>query len=152
MNQKEAHIRNWIKEVSKLRPELSNFAICPFASTANFKIVECSIDDIEPLDGFDVVIFIVEDDLTAKDIDQWVDIYNKVYKTWDFFKDCGSYSTYISGVQTNNGLYNLILAQPNEKLKKYREKLAQTDYYDHWDDSYLREILGDDYEIVKNSG
>jgi hypothetical protein len=44
------------------------------------------------------------------------------------------------------------LAQPNEKLKIFREKLAQTEYYDHWDDAYLQEILGDDYEMVKNSG
>jgi len=152
MNQKEVHVRNWIKEVSKVRPELSGFAVCPFASTAKFKIVECNIDDIEPIEGFDVVIFIVEDDLQLNDINQWVDIYNKIYKTWDFFEDCGTYNTFISGVQTNNGLYNLVLAQPREKLTKYREKLANTEYYDHWDESYLQEILGEDYKIVKKSG
>jgi len=152
MNQKEAHVRNWIKEVSKVRPELSGFAACPFASTAKFKIVECNIDDIEPIGGFDVVIFIVEDDLQLNDINQWVDIYNKIYKTWIFLKDCGTYNTFISGVQTNNGLYNLVLAQPKEKLNKYREKLANTEYYDHWDESYLQEILGEDYKIVKKSG
>lgn len=152
MTEKEKHIRDWIIEVSKKRPELGHFAICPFASSANFKIVECNIDDVEPIDGADVVIFIVEDNLTLDDINQWVDIYCKIYKHWDFFEDCGSYETFISGVQTNNGRYNLILAQPKEKLKEFRKKLAQTDYYRYWSDEYLREILGEDYEIVKKSG
>jgi hypothetical protein len=81
-----------------------------------------------------------------------VDIYCKIYKHWDFFEDCGSYETFISGVQTNNGRYNLILAQPKEKLKEFRKKLAQTDYYSYWSDEYLKEILGEDYEIVKKTG
>jgi hypothetical protein len=145
MTEKEAFIRGWISKVSEKRPELSNFAICPFASTSKFKIKECRIDDIEPIDGYDVVIFIVENDLSLDDINQWVEIYNKIYKTWDFFEDCASYDTYIDSIQTNNGKYNLILTQPKEKLKKFRKKLASSDYYKHWDDEYLKEILGDDY-------
>lgn len=152
MTEKEAYIRDWIIKVSKKRPELGHFAICPYAASANFKIIECNIDDIEPIDGADVVIFVVEDHLSVTDIDQWVDIYSKIYKTWDFFKDCGSYETFISGVQTNNGRYNLVLGQPKEKLTELRKKLAQTDYYSHWSDEYLREILGEDYETVKKSG
>lgn len=147
---KEEYIRDWIRNVSLNRPELSHFAICPFASSASFKIVECNIDDIEPIDGFDIVIFIVEEYLQLKEINEWVDIYNKIYNSWDFFEDCASYDTYINGLQTNNGRYNLILAQPKEKLKKFREKLIKTDYYKHWDDSYLKEILGEDYKLWEN--
>lgn len=149
MTEKEAYILNWIREVSKIRPELGNFAICPFASAAKFKILECNIDDIRPLEGYDVVIFIVEDHLTLDDINDYVKQYNETYKTWDFFEDCGSYDTFISGIQTNNGRYNLILSQPREKLKKFRQKLAKTEYYSHWSDEYLQEILGDDYDMVK---
>lgn len=149
MNEREAYIRTWIKEVSKIRPELSNFAICPFASKAKFTIVECNIDDIKPLKGYDVVIFIVEDHLSLDNINYYVKKYNELHKTWDFFEDCGSYDTFIGGIQTNNGKYNLILAQPKEKLKKFRRQLAKTEYYNHWDNDYLKEILGDDYEMVK---
>jgi len=67
-------------------------------------------------------------------------------KLWDFFEDCASYNTFINGVQTNNGKYNLILGQPKEKLKKFREQLAKTTYYTHWDKEYLKEILGNDYD------
>lgn len=149
MNEKEAYILEWIREVSKLRPELGNFAICPFASSSKFKIVETPIDNIKPIEGFDVVIFIVEDRFSLYGMMTWVDKYNRHYPEWDFFEDCRSYDTFINGVKTNNGRYNLIIAQPKEKLKKFREKLAKTDYYNYWDDEYLKEILQEDYEIVK---
>ena len=38
-SEKEQYILNWIKEVSKIRPELNGFAICPFAEKSKFKIV-----------------------------------------------------------------------------------------------------------------
>jgi len=148
-SEKELHILNWIKEVSKLRKELNGFAICPFASNAKFKIVECSVEDINPIDGYQVIIFIVEDYFDLSSVQFWVDFYNQKYEKWKFFEDCGSYDTYINGIQTNNGKYNLILAQPTEKLRKFRENLAKTLYYDLWDDEYLKEILQNDYDIVK---
>jgi hypothetical protein len=149
LNEKEAYIRTWIKEVSKIRPELGNFAICPFASNAKFIIEERNIDDIKPLEGYDVVIFIVEDHLSLDVINHYVNLYNNAYENWDFFEDCASYDTFINEIKTNNGRYNLILGQPKEKLKKFREKLAKTEYYDNWDDEYLREILKSDYDLVK---
>ena len=147
---KESYILNWINEVSKLRPELNGFAICPFASKSKFKIVECSVDELFVLDGYQVLIFIVEDYLDLDTIEFWVDFYNSKYPYWKFFEDCGSYHTYINGVQTNNGKYNLILGQPIDKLRKFRENLAKTTYYDLWDTEYLKEILGNDYEIIVN--
>ena len=80
----------------------------------------------------------------------WVNYYNSKYEKWKFFEDCGSYNTYINGIQTNNGKYNLILTQPTEKLQKFRQNLAKTSYYEMWDDDYLKEILEDDYDMVKN--
>jgi hypothetical protein len=147
---KELHILNWIKEVSQVREELNGFAICPFASNSKFKIIECSAKDIEPIEGYQVIIFIVEDDLDLDTIQSWVNFYNSKYEKWKFFEDCGTYNTYIKGIQTNNGKYNLILSQPTDKLKKFRKNLARTSYYDMWDDEYLKEILEDDYNIVKN--
>ena len=51
--------------------------------------------------------------------------------------------TFINGVQTNNGKYNLILCQSKKKLLDARRQLAKTDYYTFWDPEYLREIVGD---------
>lgn len=149
MSDKEQHILQWIREVSKIRPELNEFAICPFAAKSKFKIVECLAAEIEPIEGYQVIIFIIEDHFNLDMVQYWVNHHNSKHDGWKFFEDCGSYDTFINNIQTNNGKYNLILAQPTEKLRKFRENLAKTSYYDLWDDEYLKEILEDDYEIVK---
>jgi len=149
---KEAHIREWIRKVSILRPELGGFAVCPYASTAKYKIVECQIDDIEPIEGYDVVIFIVEDYHTVEDVLEWVESYNKIWEEWEFYADCAEKIDFVGEIQSNNGLFNLILAQPKVKLREFRKILGNTKYYDYWDDDYMREILGDDYDLVKKQG
>ena len=149
MSEKEAYILNWIKEVSKIRTELKGFAICPFASHAKYKIVECSAEEIIPIDGYQVIIYIIEDYFDLDTVQFWVEYYNSRHKNWKFFEDCGMYNTYIQGIKTNNGKYNLILAQPTEKLRHFREKLEKTGYYDLWEDEYLKEILENDYDIIK---
>jgi hypothetical protein len=145
----EKYILEWIAKVSKMRPELGGFAICPFAKTSKYKIIECSVRNISPEDGYDVIIFSVEMILTLDEINDWVRIYNQKYPEWKFFEDCASRSTYINGIKTNNGKYNLILGQPKQKLKKHREILAKTNYYNYWDNKYLKEILEDDYNIIE---
>lgn len=143
---KKEYLINWIREISKIRPELGGFAVCPYAKSAVYEIIETKISDISPVDGFDVVIFVVEDDITLLKMQEWINFYNKKYQDWVFLEDCASYDTYINGVKTNNGKYNLILAQNKEKLHNYRKKLAKTEYYSYWDIDFLREILGNGIE------
>jgi len=146
----ERTILSWIDSVSKLRPELKGHAICPFAAKSKYKIVECRAEDIYPIDGYDVIIYAIEDHFSLEEVQQWVDHHNKIHSKWKFFEDCSSNVTYINGIQTSNPEYNLILAQPTQKLRKFREKLAKTDYYDLWDEDYLKEILQDDIDLIKN--
>jgi hypothetical protein len=148
-SEKELYILNWIKEVSKVRDELNGFAVCPFASNSKFKIVECPAEDIFPIEGYQVIIFIVEDYFNLDTVQFWVEHHNSKHEKWKFFEDCASYDTFINGIKTNNGKYNLILAQPTEKLRKFRENLAKSSYYDMWDNEYLKEILEDDYDLVE---
>lgn len=147
---KKEYLINWIREISKIRPELGGFAVCPYAKSAVYEIIDCDVEVLCPVLGCDVVIFIVSDDLNLIEIQNWVEFYNEKYKDWKFFEDCASYDTFINGIKTNNGKYNLILAQPKEKLRKFREKLAKTEYYSHWDDNYLKEILEDDYNLIQS--
>ena len=151
-SEKEEHIFKWIRRVSKSRPELDGFAVCPFAANSKFKIVECSVEEILPINGYQVIIYIIEDYFDLNAIQFWVNYYNSTYPNWKFFEDCGTYDTFINGIQTNNGKYNLILAQPKDKLRKFRENLAKTSYYDLWEDEYLQEILEDDYDIIRDKG
>lgn len=144
----QSDIEKWIEKVSQIRPDLGGFAVCPFAKQARYKIVEEKIDNLVPENGYDVIIFVVDSSLTLEIIEKWCKIYNDRYSEWKFFEDCASYDTFIQGVQTNNGKYNLILAQPKEKLRKYREILSKTNYYDYWNNEYLQEILEEDYKLI----
>ncbi len=150
MNEIEDHIRAWIKNISQIRPELSNFSICPFSSKATYKVIKTSIDDIVPLSGYDVVIFVIEDHWDENNIQNWCEKYNKIHKNYIFLEDCAKYDTFINNIQTNNGKYNLILCQSREKLRHSREILVKSGYYEHWNDEMLKEILGADYELLNN--
>ena len=147
-DEKSKHILHWIQEISKIRPELGNFSICPYASGANFCIQVQKLNKIMPNSDYDVIINIVEDDIDANFLYESVDDYNRKYPDYKFIADHGKTSTYIQGIQTNNGKYNLVLCQSRNELTEAREKLAKTNYYDYWDKNYLEEVLEDDYRII----
>lgn len=146
----EKDILSWIDSVSKLRPKLGGHAICPFAAKSKYLIVECPAEEIKVVEGYDVIIYVVEDHFSLEEVQAWVNYHNQRHTEWKFFEDCSSNVTYINGIQTSNPKYNLILSQPTQKLRRFREKLAKTDYYDLWDEEYLKEILQDDIDIMQN--
>ena len=146
--EKSRYILHWIKQLSKIRPELGNFAICPYASNANFAIVDEKLSEIMPNDDFDVIIYVVEDDIDANFLYDAVDDYNHNYPEYRFIADHGKTKTYIQGIQTSNGKYNLVLCQSRKELTEARKKLGKTSYYDYWDESYLHEVLENDYDEV----
>ena len=149
-DEKSKYILHWIKEISKIRPELGNFAICPYASGAKFSIQEQKLSQIMPNSDYDVIIHIVEDDIDADFLYEAVDDYNLIYPEYKFIADHGKTNTYIQGIQTTNGKYNLVLCQPRKELTEARIKLAKTNYYDYWDKNYLEEVLEDDYRIIND--
>lgn len=146
-NSFESHIQKWIENISILHPEIGGFSICPYAKGSKYKILRESIENLKPEDGYDAIIFGVDNSLSIDDILSWIAIYNNKYSDWKFFEDHRSYNTYINGVQTNNGKYNLIIAQPKEKLKKFRQILSKTNYYNYWSKDYLNEILEEDIHL-----
>ena len=151
MNDKKSkYILHWIQEISKIRPELGNFSICPYASGANFSIQEQKLSQITPNDDFDVIIYVVEDSLDAQFLYDTVDDYNRIYPDYKFISDHGKTKTYIQGIQTSNGKYNLVLCQSRNELSEARKKLAKTNYYDYWEKNYLEEVLEDDYKIIND--
>ena len=143
-------IENWISKVKETHPNLKGHSICPFAKTDTYKILQSSIDDIQPLnEKFGVVIFIVEDDLTEEYVLKKVKELNVNYPEYIFLEDLKNRPTFINGVQTNNGKYNLILYQNAKFLIKMRHFIATTTYFDLWDNTYLKKILGKDYEDIQ---
>ena len=149
MNEKKYnYILRWIKQISEIRPELGNFAVCPYASQAKFIILDEELKKVKPRMGWEVVIYAVEDDHDADFLYAMVDDYNRVYKKYKFIADHRKSKTSINGVQTNNGKYNLVLCQPRKELTEARKKLGKTTYYDYWDENYLQEVLEEDYKEV----
>ena len=150
MNERKSkYILHWIGQLSKIRPELGNFAICPYASKANYKIIEEKLSQIVPNPDYDVIIYVVEDNMSAQFLYDAVDDYNRNYPDYKFIADHGKTKTYIQGIQTSNGFFNLVLCQPRKELTEARKKLAKTNYYDYWDKDYLEEVLEDDYKVVE---
>jgi hypothetical protein len=152
MTDKEVYIQEWIAEVSKEHEQLGGYSVCPYASKSRSLIVETPIDDIVPEPGHDVIIFIVESFWRLDRVQKWVEYYNEKFYYYSFFEDCASKETFINGIQTNNQKYNLILCQSKKKLSNIRKELSKTEYYNYWSEEYLKEILGDDYEMVKDKG
>jgi len=138
-------LKKWIEYVSQARTELGGFSICPFAEKANYKIIFCNVNLIQPEDNYDVIIYVIQEE-NLEVINEWVKKYNQKYSDWLFFEDCASYDTYLNEVQTNNGKYNLILGQPKNKLRKFREILKKTKYYSFWSKEYYDEIMSSDDE------
>lgn len=143
-------LENWIQQIQQSHPDLKGFSICPFAKANTYKIVNCSIHDIQPLEEeFGVVIFVIEDDVDLDIARNKIEELNQKYPKYKFFDDFRDEPSFIGGIQTNNGQYNLILYQNAQFLTKMREILSKTAYYDAWDDEYLKKILEHDYEMVK---
>ena len=86
----ERNILKWIKEVSKVRKELGNFSICPFAKKSRYLIVECAADAIVPVEGYQVIIYAIENSFDLLEVQRWVKIHNERYPDWKFFEDCAS--------------------------------------------------------------
>lgn len=136
----EQEIRQWIDRISTKRPELSGFAICPFAESASYEIIEHSICGIAPIEGVDVAIFIVEPYLTSEILREWRIKYNNIYKNHEFLEDGMDEPTFVQGIQSNFGKANLMLVQNKAHLEKNREILRKTSYYSHWDSEIMSQI------------
>jgi hypothetical protein len=122
---------------------LNGFSICPFLKSSTYNVIECSISEIEPIENYDAIVFIVEDDLSLEEMKTWTKHYNEKHPEWLFFEDHSEHNTYIANLQTNNGVYNLIIAQPKEKLLQLRKALQKTDYYSFWPKEYYEQIVGE---------
>ncbi len=144
----ESHILEWIQKVSEIRPELGYFPLCPYASASKYKVVECLAEDIIPISGYDVVFYVIEDYFDLASVQFWTKFYNNLYSDMIFFEDSPENKTFINGIPTSNGRFNLIIMQDRKKLRLSREKLASTGYYHHWNDELLEEILGEDVKIL----
>lgn len=141
---KEIHqsLKKWIDHISTPLEDLGGFSVCPYAKGSEYQVKETNVDEIDPPPWFfDLIIYVLPDDLTLDELKLTADQYNKIYPELIFLPDHKDRDTYINGIKTNNGKYNLILCQYRDELEKARNKLSKTKYYQHWAKDYLEEIL-----------
>lgn len=151
----EKVITDWVKKVSERRDKLGGFQICPFAKKAfeDKKVFIYEINE-EPetyilsyiktfnsIYDFELIIFV--NTINKFTNDELLDLISKLQAKRDdliFLKDHPADPGFINGVNTGNGHYPIILAQPKDKLLSARESLKKTKYYDNWSEEYKNEI------------
>lgn len=138
------HVENWIQHLSQPQTAIGGMAVCPFARAANYRIIETQTI-VLPDQDFDVVVYVLPDYYTETELTDLCTTLNSAHPDYIFLPDHRSRQTLINGVQTNNGLYNLVLCQSKDKLLKARDVLSKTNYYQYWSPEYFKEITGHDF-------
>lgn len=135
-------IKEWIDRITLPNKELDGLAVCPYAKSAKYKIIETDGSDINPPPwDFELIIYKFPDHYSVDELFDIATEYNNIYPEMIFLPDHKDKDTFINGIQTNNGKYNLILCQWRDSLEKARTKLNTTSYYSFWNSEYLKEIL-----------
>lgn len=134
-------MKEWIDRISIKHEELNGFSVCPFAKGSKYEVIETDGSDINPPPwDFELIIYKLPDEYSVDELVNLAAEYNIIFPEMIFLPDHKDRETFINGIATNNGKYNLILCQWRDNLKKARSKLEQTKYYSFWDQSYLEEI------------
>ena len=134
-------ITDWVERLAKPREELGGMSVCPFAKNSDYSIVETDGGDINPPPwDFELIVYKLPNAYSVDELTEIATEYNKIFPEIIFLPDHKDRETYINGVATNNGKYNLILCQWRDNLNKARSKLEHTKYYSFWDQTYLKEI------------
>jgi hypothetical protein len=135
-------LNEWIEKISKPRDELGGMSVCPYAKKVEFILVETDGSDISPPPwDFELIVYKLPDHYTIDELVSIANEYNICYPDMIFLPDHKDKNTFINKVQTNNGIYNLILCQWRDNLESARTKLKTSNYYSFWDAEYLKEIL-----------
>jgi hypothetical protein len=122
------HVENWISEISVPRSVLKNFAVCPFAKTAKYKIIELTtLNRFVPFSFVDsdleLILYVLPVECTIEELEKFVAESNYIFDDYVFIPDHKDKKTFIKNVQTNNGKFNLVFCQPKEKMIKARTYL-----------------------------
>ena len=140
----------WITALGVKHQELGGFAICPFIRRVPESRFIPFTDRVIPPDhiNFDIIIYHVPDEFSEQRMEEICNDYNRAYPHLIFLADHKDRNTKINGIQSNNGKHNFILCQPKERLRAARKALSKTNYYKYWENDYLKEVLGDDIDII----
>jgi hypothetical protein len=159
-NSAEEYLSEWMKKfVEKPHPLLGNMPPCPFARKARLrnriKIVE--VGPAEPnsrflelcgeydFDKVDVLMMVCDPARWS-----WEQTFqlrvqmNEQLKDRDIviLEDHPDYKETVAGIPMSNGRYCILFAQRLSRMNDFSKKLKETtDYYDHWSESELADVV-----------
>lgn len=153
--QAKKDITQWIVDfVEKPNPLLNNWAPCPYARQArvNNRVdirQGCfnPIDDLKQavLGDYDVVAYVYgRERWPAEEFNQLVEIVNIAYLTQRgliALADHPDDVETVKGVVMNQGTYAIVFLQPLNKLNEAAKQLAAKDFYNGWDEEYLKVLF-----------
>jgi len=143
------HIQKWIQSIGTPTKKLDGHPVCPYAKKADWDLVICKEDVLANCFTFvknkhlkkEVTVFIFDDDLSKFQLKYLCELLNSEFSKYVFYPDHRKRKTYVGEAISNNGKYNVVLAQRRKELEKARTKLKETNYYSFWNKKYLKEIL-----------
>lgn len=153
-------VLRWIKEFVEVpHPVFADLPPCPYARQARLRgkveFVELLSDQSDShihdlIDKFDTdkkdVLIIIADPerWTGRQTKQLGVKLNSIYKKRDLviMEDHPDIVEKVKNIKLNNGKYILLLVQSRTKLKKFEDKLRQTEYYKNWSKSHLESVTG----------
>lgn len=133
---------------------------CPYAKQARLKgkvdfveLLDMEADSMvhDMIEQFDfkkkdvLVIIASADRWSAKQTKKFGSELNRIYKKQDLviMEDHPDIVEKVKDVKLNHGSYILLFVQSRTKLKKFEDKLRNTDYYKNWSSRHLQSVTGE---------
>lgn len=134
-------VTKWVSRITEKKSELGGHRICPFAKLP--RVISVDKLSIEKFTGLDnsVTVYMEEGIRSTYDeLEKLCRDLKSLNPNYIFLPDHPHKQNYINGVETGNGVFPCIIVQTKKELQTARANLEKTDYYSHWDKSYLEEI------------
>jgi hypothetical protein len=148
-------LNDWLAFIQLPRPELSGFAICPYAKQAilqkSYDVINVDIDSIHGvLEDIEFtkndVVILIFDDYESYDIEYLIDYtkqLNEQYKSKDIvvLDNDPRDLMIVNGVTTSYEHGYLWIVQSLNDLNKKSSMLQKTNYYSYWSKKQLDEVV-----------
>lgn len=134
-------VERWVERISQKHKDLSDHSICPFAKMPRVISVEkLSITDFIGL-GNQITVY-MENGVrsTYSELGELCKQLKELNPNYVFLPDHPEKKTFIGGHESGNEVFPCIIVQTKKELESARSALEKTNYYDHMDPEYLKEI------------
>lgn len=143
------YLKNWIKDfLDRPHSAFNGYSPCPFAkkSLDDRKVIFLSCTEKTfpasiSMAGYDVVVYVFEDNIDPDTLSDLAQRFNRHNSHLAALEDHPFEEERVQDCVLNNGKYCTIFIQARSKLKKFRNTLKKTSYYDNWSPEYVEDVI-----------